>query len=131
MTDLNVPAGAPDPAEDPEGYVADLLRQYVSAAVVVSLIRTVVPIGIGAVLAWVATNYNVVVPERASSTVVVLTTAAITAGYYALARLVEKRFPRLGRWLVALNLVKARPVYVQPAVAGVVEGRHRAPETAY
>ncbi|MEU8023742.1 hypothetical protein AB0B88_16155 [Micromonospora haikouensis] len=119
-------SGGVDPSVDPEGYVGDLIRQYIKPGTVEAVIRTVVPIAVGGVLAWVAANYNLLVPEGASSTVVVVVTGAVTAGYYTLARALEQRFPRLGRWLIAFNLVKARPLYAPPAVAGAAEGRHRA-----
>jgi len=38
---------------------------------VTSLIRTWVPIGIGAFITWLATNYDIVVPADASSSLVV------------------------------------------------------------
>jgi hypothetical protein len=83
---------------------------------VTSLIRTWVPIGVGAFITWLATNYNIVVPDDASSSLVVGVAALVTAVYYALARALEKAYPWLGRLLVGLGAGKA-PVY--PPVEGV------------
>lgn len=74
---------------------------------IVSLVRTWVPVGIGAVLTWLATNYNIVVPDDASSSLVVGVAALVIAIYYALARAVEKAFPALGKLLVGLGIGKA------------------------
>jgi hypothetical protein len=82
---------------------------------ITSLIRTWVPIGVGAFVTWLATNYNVVIPEDASSSLVVGAMGLITALYYAAARAVEKAYPWLGRLLVGLGAGKA-PEY--PAVPG-------------
>lgn len=83
---------------------------------IVSLVRTWVPIGVGSVLAWLATNYDIVVPADASSSLVVGVAALIIAIYYAAARAVEKAFPSLGKLLVGLGIGKA-PTY--PPVEGV------------
>jgi hypothetical protein len=85
---------------------------------VTSLIRTWVPIGIGAFITWLATNYNIVVPDDASSSLVVGVAALVTALYYALARALEKAYPWLGRLLVGLGVGKA-PQYPTTAPAAV------------
>lgn len=132
---LDPPAGPPtvsiDAAADPSGYLADLLARYFRPGLVDSLARTWVPIAIGAAASWVNANYNLVLPARASSTLVIVATGVTIAGYYGGARVLERRFPRLGRWLLALNLTKARPTYAQPPAAAQVEaaaartvGRH-------
>lgn len=72
-----------------------------------SLIRTWVPVGVGAVLTWLATNYNIVVPEDASSSLVLGAAVLVTAVYYALARAIEKAYPWLGKLLVGLGVGKA------------------------
>lgn len=100
-----------DPSDDPAGWLVDVLGRYFPPGWVESVIRTWVPIAIGAVLAWVNAHWEIVLAGDASTTAIIIATAAVTAGYYALARLVERRWPSLGRWLVALNLVKARPTY--------------------
>lgn len=115
------PSGDIDPSADPRGYVADLLARYFRPGLVDSLARTWVPVAIGGTLSWVNANYDVSLPDGASSTLVIVTTGLTIAGYYGAARLVERRFPRLGRWLLALNLTKARPTYAQPNAAAQVE----------
>jgi hypothetical protein len=114
-------AGGIDPALDPQGYLTDLITRYFRPGLADRLIRTWVPYGIGLALSYVAIHWHIVVPEQHTSTVVLLTTGLVTAGYYALATLLERRFPRLGRWMIALNLTKARPTYAKPAAAAQVE----------
>jgi len=109
----------------------DLIRGYIKPGTVESLIRTYVPVGVGLVLAWVATNWNIVVPENASSAVVTLVVGAFVAGYYTLGRLVERRWPKLGRLLLALNLTKARPLYSTPEAADAVEADARQVRAAH
>jgi len=107
---------APDPGHDPRGFLVDLLGRHFPPGLVESTIRTWVPITIGALLSWINANYTIaVLPNRPSATAVIVATGVVTAGYYALARVVERRFPRVGQWMLALNLVKAKPVYATPA----------------
>jgi hypothetical protein len=80
---------------------------------ITSLIRTWVPIAIGAVITWLATNYDILVPEDASSSLVVGVTALLIGAYYAVARLLEKRFPWLGKLLVGLG-AGSEPAYKAP-----------------
>lgn len=105
---------APDPSQDPRGFLVRLLSRFLPPGVAESTIRTWVPVAVGAAIAWAAANWNIVIPEDASSTLVVLATGAAIAGYYTLVRLVERRWPRVGRLLLALGLVKGRPVYAAP-----------------
>lgn len=99
------------------GPIVDLIGKYLPPGYVESLIRTWVPVGIGAVLAWGAVHWHIVVDPHASATAGVVAAALITAGYYALGRLVERRWPTFGRVLISLGLVKARPVYARPSEA--------------
>ena len=131
MTDQTPTAGGIDPGADPGGFVADLLARYFRPGLVDSIARTWVPVGIGAALTWINAHWDVSLPSGASSTLVITTTGLTIAGYYAGARLLERRFPKIGRWLLALNLTKARPTYAQPPAAAQVEaaaartlGRH-------
>jgi hypothetical protein len=71
-----------------------MLTNYVT-----SLIRTWVPIGVGLLLAWLAQHFNVVLSGHTSDAVVAVITAALGAGWYAVVRLAEHRFPSLG-WLL-------------------------------
>jgi len=59
------------------------------ADLAVSLIRTWVPIGVGAILGWIAESRHVIVPAGASATAGTLAAGMCAAGYYALARLLE------------------------------------------
>lgn len=85
---------------------------------VTSLIRTYVPIGVGAALTWLATTFSIVVPDDASAGLTLFIGALFTAVYYLLARAVEKAFPSLGKLLVGLGAGKA-PEY-PPAVPEAV-----------
>lgn len=78
---------------------------------ILSLIRTWVPVGVGAVLAWVATNWDIGVPDDASSSLVVGVTALAIALYYGVVRLLERRFPWFGVMLGA----KREPEYASSA----------------
>ncbi|TDD37909.1 hypothetical protein E1287_07580 [Actinomadura sp. KC06] len=78
---------------------------------IVSLIRTWVPIGIGNALAWLALHYGVVVDADASTKLKLGAAAAVVAGYYALALAVERRWPGVGRFLVALGLQRTPATY--------------------
>lgn len=113
---------AVDPSVDPSGYLTDLLARYFRPGLVDRLIRTWVPVAIGSALAWINTHWaGLGLPTKPSDTAVLISGGVVIAAYYGLASLVERRFPRLGRWLVALNLTKARPTYAQPKVAAQVE----------
>ncbi|MFI6516553.1 hypothetical protein ACIBF1_13425 [Spirillospora sp. NPDC050679] len=85
---------------------------------VVSLIRTWVPVAIGALVTWLATETGIVLDESTSAPLTVAAVGIVTAVYYALARLVEQRWPAVGRILVALGLAGRRtPVYPAPRPA--------------
>lgn len=78
---------------------------------VTSLIRTYVPIGVGFVLTWVASSLRIVVDPSSQAGLVALCVAVLSAGYYFLARVLERKFPALGVLLGAA----AKPVYTKPA----------------
>lgn len=118
MSDLNQPSDMP--GVDQDSVIVEVLREYVRPGLAESTIRTVVPIGVGGVLAWIATHWNIVVPAHASSTFVVVATGVVTAGYYIVARVIERKFPRVGRVLLALGFVRAKPVYAEPATVKAV-----------
>jgi hypothetical protein len=87
----------------------------------VSLIRTWVPIGVGALLGWVATAGHVVVPPGASATAGAVAAGLCAAAYYGLARLLERTagtqvWPRVARALgrYMLGGVVRVPTYVKP-----------------
>lgn len=79
---------------------------------VVSLIRTGVPILVGALLAWLASSLHVVIGPSSQAGLVSLCVAVLSAGYYALVRLLERWKPSLG----VLLGVPAKPVYSKPKV---------------
>lgn len=116
-----------DPGADPDKFVRDLLARYFAPGWLDRIVRTWVPIGIGSVLAWVNANYSVLgLPAKPSATATIVASGLIIAAYYAIASAVEKKWPKVGAWLLALNLVRTQPVYVeapaQQAVQSVADG---------
>lgn len=77
---------------------------------IISLIRTWTPTLVGAVLAWLAARGMEIDPNDAAAVVSGLTGLFI-AGYYLLARIIERKFPSLGGLLLGS---KAKPVYTDP-----------------
>lgn len=65
---------------------------------VTSLIRTWVPIIVGAVIAWLASRGIDIEPEQAEGLVAFLT-ALFSGVYYLVIRWLEQRFPQIG-WLL-------------------------------
>jgi hypothetical protein len=76
-----------------------------------SLIRTWVPIAVGAGLTWAASKTGIVIDESTSAAGIAFATGAATAGYYTLARALEKVSPAFG---VLLGSSKT-PAYTAPA----------------
>lgn len=74
----------------------------------VSLIRTAVPYGVGIVLLWIGTKTGLTIPDEPTKTVV---TGFVAAGYYTLVRLAEARWSWVG-WLLGYAV---SPTYVKPA----------------
>ena len=62
---------------------------------IVSLIRTYVPIGVGAVLSWLLTK-NVQIDSETQTGLVIGITGMLQGLYYALVRILEVKFPFLG-----------------------------------
>lgn len=62
---------------------------------ITSLIRTYVPIGVGAFIAWLVT-LGIEVSAEAQTGLVVALTGLVTAIYYTVARALEKKVPWLG-----------------------------------
>lgn len=75
-----------------------------------SVIRTVVPVIVGVLLGQAA-RIGLDLPAGAVTEVVTVVT---TGAYYAVARLVEQRWPALGRVLLSAGLSRRAPVYVPP-----------------
>jgi hypothetical protein len=76
----------------------------------VSLIRTYVPIVVGAFISWLV-SIGVDLGAEANVALVTFMTAALTGAYYAIARALEKRWPILGRFLLGSSRV---PEYTEP-----------------
>lgn len=73
-----------------------------------SIIRTVVPLIVGAVIG-LAAEANLDLPNESVSAIV---TVLVTAGYYAVARWVElNASPKIGRILLSLGLTRKTPEY--------------------
>ncbi len=88
------------------------------------LIRTWVPIAVGAAISWLATN-GLELDEETRTATVVAATGAIQALYYTADRLLENKFPAIG-WL--LGSAKA-PTYnpVAPEIVYVEVPAKKAP----
>lgn len=80
---------------------------------VTSLVRTYVPILIGSVLSFLAVKYGFAVEPDVQNQLVAGLTGVVTAAYYLLARLLERKFPQLGVLLGSTQ----KPVYVEPTSA--------------
>lgn len=72
------------------------MNNYIS-----SLIRTLVPIGVGAVITWVQIRFGLTIDGEASATLAAMVTALTIGLYYAGVRWAETRFPQVG-WLLGL-----------------------------
>jgi hypothetical protein len=66
-----------------------------------SLIRTYVPILIGAALTWAARNWGIVLPEGLSAQTAIAVTGLVVAVYYGIVRALEMRWPWFGKLLGA------------------------------
>lgn len=66
---------------------------------IVAQIRTTVPTFIGAVLAYLAARWGIVIDSDASAGLFAGFVALVTSAYYAVVRFLENRFPSLG-WLL-------------------------------
>lgn len=76
---------------------------------IVSLIRTYVPIAVGAFLTWLGVTFDVMIPEDASTALVAGLVALVSALYYAIARALEARWPVFG----VLLGTRRQPTYSQ------------------
>ena len=77
---------------------------------IISLIRTYVPVAVGAFLTYLAVRFGVVVPEDVSTGLTTGLVGLASALYYAIARALEQRWPWLG-WLLG---VPKQPTYRAP-----------------
>lgn len=85
--------------------------------VLVSFIRTWVPILVGSVITWLATRYNFVLPENLTVELTVLATGAVIGAYYGILRLLEQKWPWFGKLLGK----QAEPEYVEPPAKEISE----------
>ena len=74
-----------------------------------SLVRTYVPIIVGALVAWLAT-FGLAIDAEATAGLIVFLTAALQGLYYIAVRLLERKFPQIGVLLGSTQ----KPVYVEP-----------------
>ena len=72
-----------------------------------SIIRTVVPLIVGVILAQAA-RIGLDLPAGAVEEIVTVVAATV---YYAAARWLEQRYPALGRILLSAGLARRSPVY--------------------
>lgn len=83
-------------------------------SILASIIRTVVPVAVGQVVAWLAL-LNVELTDDAQTGLTAFLGGLITAVYYVLVRLAEQKLPWVG---VLLGLAKTPDGYSKP------EGKH-------
>jgi outer membrane biosynthesis protein TonB len=76
----------------------------------ISLIRTYVPIGVGALASWLLVHFAFNVPTDVQVGVTAALTAGLSGVYYAGVRALEQKYPQLG----ALLGHTAKPVYLKP-----------------
>lgn len=77
-----------------------------------SLIRTYVPVGVGAVAAYLV-GKNVTIDPATQIQITAILTAVLTAAYYTGVRALESRWPALGTVFLGLG-VKRKPGYAKP-----------------
>lgn len=77
----------------------------------VSIIRTYVPIAVGFVLTWIGDALDIIIPDGADQQLIMGLTAVITAVYYGLVRMLERKWPWFGIFLGA----RAQPEYTKKA----------------
>ena len=63
---------------------------------IIGHIRTIVPIAVGAALAWLATTLEIGIDDSTATGLVVAITGLLSAGYYAAVRAVAERYPGIG-----------------------------------
>lgn len=76
----------------------------------VSVIRTVVPAVVSAVVSFLAVRFGLEVPEKLQAELVAFLTPTLVLAYHGLLRKLEERYPSLG-WLLG---VAKRPIYSRP-----------------
>jgi uncharacterized protein (DUF697 family) len=82
-----------------------------------SYIRTGVPIVVGSVISYLVVKFGFVIDESVTAQLTTGLTGLIIGAYYVVARLLERKFPKLGVLLGST----AKPVYVEPKTAAAIE----------
>lgn len=90
-----------------------------------SILRTLVPVIVGHLLAWAA-MVGLSLPEGAVTEIVAV---VLTAAYYALGRWIEQPWPGFGRVLLSIGLARRTPVYVQCQARSSSPAAPRRPES--
>lgn len=75
----------------------------------VSLIRTIVPVLVASGLTWLSVRSGLVLDEDTSAQVVVAVTGAAVTLYYGIVRLLEQRYP----WFGVLLGSRKQPTYAK------------------
>lgn len=78
---------------------------------IIGLIRTWVPIAIGAGLTWLLHHFQIILSNQDSTGFTLGAVAIVTGVYYGLAHWAELWYPQVGRWLLAFGLTRAQPTY--------------------
>jgi len=78
------------------------------------VVRTAVPAAVGALVAYLAVHFGIVIPKDASDGLVLFVGGLAVTAYYAVLHWIEQAYPAVGRWLLALGLTSAQPSYGQP-----------------
>jgi len=65
----------------------------------IAYVRTFVPIAIGAVVTFLARQFDIVIDSESAQGAVLFVNAVVTGAYYALIKYAETRFPWIG-WLI-------------------------------
>ncbi len=83
----------------------------------IGVIRTAVPAAVGALIAYLAVHFGIVVPKDASDGLVLFVGALAIGVYYAVLHWIEQAYPAVGRWLLTLGLTGQQPSYAKPVSA--------------
>lgn len=81
--------------------------------IVTSWIRTAVPAAVGIVLAWLATEFEIVLDEQTRTGLVLGAAGLVTAVYHGLVRLAETKVPAVGVLLGSKRQPNYQPKQVQ------------------
>lgn len=80
--------------------------------IIIATIRTVVPAVVGAAAAWITTRFGVTLSDDLVGGWTAAIGLAVTAGYYSLVTLLERRVNPAFGWLLG---VASAPVYPEPS----------------